>query len=73
MGEIRSTVERIDVPAIVAACVLQAAFFAENVKARPALAQTLSDEQFGLAIGHRNQISLAFVFHGDALPEEFHQ
>ena len=73
MGEISSTVERIDIPAVVAARILQAAFFAENVEARPALVQPLSDEQLGLAIGHRNQIGLAFIFHGDALPKILHQ
>src|SRR5438067_7439437 len=69
MGKIGGAVKGINVPAIVAATVVQPAFFAENIVRGPAGANPFQDELFRIAVGDRDQINVAFVFNLDTLTE----
>ena len=73
MREIRGAIERIDVPAIFAAGVAEAAFFAKHVVLRPVFPNALSNQRLRFAVRRRDQIGLALVFDLDILIEIFHQ
>src|ERR1051326_63627 len=73
VGEVRSAVERIDQPAIVAALVLQAAFFTQDVVTGPKLSYTIANQCLRLPVSNRDQIGFAFVFHRNMLREILHQ
>ena len=73
MREVRRAVQRIDVPAIVAALVAESLLFAENVVRGPLLANAFADQDFGSAISRRHQVGLALVFDLQVLVEVMHQ
>src|SRR5579863_5615643 len=73
MREVRSSVERVHIPAVIAARVAQSAFFAKNVMRGPVLADAFADQCLAVPVGHSNQVRLALVLHFDALAEMFHQ
>ena len=71
--EIRRPVQRIDIPAIVAAAIGARAFFAEEIVSGPALANALHDQLFGRAISLGDQVDIALVFETDAAPKAVHE
>src|SRR5580698_4218504 len=73
VGKVGGAVERVDVPAVVAAGVQQAAFLAEDIVRRPVLAQALANEGFGFAVGDGDQVGLALVFDGYVAMEILHE
>src|SRR5258708_15746216 len=73
MGEIGCAVQRINVPAIVAALVAESLLFTKNIVRRPLLADAFSDQHFGSAVRRRHQIGLALVFNFEMLVEMMHQ
>src|SRR5579863_6124792 len=73
VGEIGGAIERVDVPAVVAAGILQAALFAENVVRRPVLTQALADQDLGFAVSDGNEVSVALVFDGHVAVEVVHE
>ena len=73
MGEVRGAIERVHVPAIVAARIHQALLFAENIVAGPVLLDAFADQNFGLAVRYGDQVGLAFVLDLYTLIKVFHQ
>ena len=73
MCEVRSAIKRIDIPAIVAALIVQSLFFAQHVMRRPLLGDALADQDLGRTIGCRDQVGVAFVLHFQVLVEVMHQ
>src|SRR5215469_11506846 len=61
MGEIGGAVERIDIPAIVAAGVDETLLFAKDVVAGKLTSDPLPDERLRLAVGGRHQIGFSLV------------
>src|SRR6202050_3811797 len=71
MSKVRGSVQRVDVPAVIAARVLQSAFFAEYVMGGPVLAKTLPYENLRITISHRDPIRFALDFTFYMLPKAF--
>src|SRR5688572_33459997 len=69
VSEIGGAIERIHVPAEVAAGLVPRAFFADHVMPRPAGADAVDDELLGLAVGDRDQVDVALIFHQYATGE----
>src|SRR5580658_8612732 len=62
MSEVRGAVERIDVPAIVAALIVQSLLFPQHVVRGKLLTDALADQRFGSAVGRGHQVRIALVF-----------
>ena len=62
MGKIGRAIERIHVPAILAAGIHQTFFLAQYVVGRPTVKDSRSDQRFRLAISDGDEICLALVF-----------
>lgn len=73
MREVRRAVERIDVPAILAALVAEPLLFAQDVVRRPLLPDAFPDQDFGSAVRRGHEISLALVLDLQVLVEMMHQ
>src|ERR1700722_15369112 len=73
MGEVRSAIQWVDVPAIVAALITQPLFFAEHIVCGPVLLDALADQHFRSTVGSRDQIGIPFVFDFQVLMEIMHQ
>ncbi len=73
MCEVGGAVERVDVPAIVAAGIDQALLFAENIVAGPTRFDAFPDQNLGLAVGDRDQVGIALVLDLHVLLEVSHQ
>ena len=71
--EVRRTVERIDIPARVAAGFNAGPFFPHHIVRRKFRSDSLQNERFGLAVGNRDQVDIAFVFDGHASAKMFHE
>src|ERR1035437_41597 len=67
--KIRRAVERIDVPSVVAALIVQPLLFAEHVMQRKLLADALADERLGSAVGGSYQIGVTLVLNLQSLVE----
>src|SRR5215472_7880055 len=65
MREVGGPVERVYIPAEVAAGFPAAAFLPDQVMVRPPLADALHDQLLRSPVGFRDQIGLALVFDGD--------
>ena len=61
MGEIRSPIQRINVPAILAASLGARAFFPENVVLGPALANARGNQLLRLPVSFGDEINVALV------------
>src|SRR6202158_4862300 len=73
MREMRSTVERIDVPAVIAALIVQPLLFAQHVMRGKLLADAFANQRFGSTVCRRHQIGVAFVFNLQTLMEILQQ
>src|ERR1700733_2335521 len=71
--EVRRAVERINIPAILAALVAESLLFAQNVVGWPLLPDAFPDQDFSRAVSRRYQIGFAFVFDLQVLVEVIHQ
>src|SRR5579864_2168123 len=73
MRKVCCAVERIDIPAVLTAGVMQALLLAKNIVIRPQAANAFADQNLRFAIGSGNQIGVAFVFNFDVLVEILEQ
>ncbi len=73
MRKIRSAIERIDIPAVVAALIAEPLLFAQNIVSRPEREDALANQFLGRAIRRRDEISVPFVFNLQMLVEVMHQ
>ena len=73
MCKIRGSIERVDIPAIVASRISEAFLFTQNVVCGKLRADPLADQGLLLAIGNCDQISFAFVLNLDLPIEVLHQ
>src|SRR5579884_1072581 len=73
VGEVRSAIERVNVPAIVASRISEAFLFTQNVVSGKLRADPLADQGLRLAIGNCDQISFALIFNLDLLIEVLHE
>src|SRR6185437_2053325 len=73
MRKIRCAIERIHVPAILAARVHQPVFLTQNVMGGPFFLDSLADQRFRTSVGLRYQIRVAFVLNLHATAEENHK
>ena len=73
MRKVRSAIQRIDVPAIIAALIAESLLFAENVVGWPLLADAITNQCLGGAIGRRHQVGVAFVLNLQLLMKVIHQ
>ena len=71
MREIGGAIERIHVPAVLAAGVAQSFLLAEHVMPRPSLSNAFANQGFRFAIGRGNQVGFAFVLDANVLVEKF--
>src|SRR5580692_6773718 len=71
--EVRRSIERIDIPAILAALVAESLLFAQNIVRRPLLPDPFADQHLGSAVSRRHQVSIALVFDLQMLMEVLHQ
>ena len=69
MREIGGAVQRIDVPAILAALIVQSLLFAQHIMRRKLLGDALADQHLGGAVGRRHQIGVALVLDLQSLME----
>jgi len=73
MGKVRRAIQRIDIPAVIAALVVQSLLFAENVMRGKLLADALADQGLGGAVGCGHQVGVPFVFDLQPLVKIFEQ
>ncbi len=73
MREVRGTVQRIDVPAILAALIAKSLLFAQNIVRGPLLADAFANQHLGGAIGRCHQVRVTLVFDFQMLMEMMHQ
>ena len=62
MREVRRAIQRIYIPAIIAALIAKSLLFTQNVVRGPLLADAVADQHFGSPVGRRYQVSVALVF-----------
>src|SRR5271165_4614481 len=73
VGKVRGAIEGIDVPAEVAALIVESLLFAEDVVPRKLPADALADQSLGSAIRRRHQVGVALVLNLESLVEILHQ
>src|SRR5579863_4149098 len=73
MRKVRGAVERVHIPAVVAALVVQSLLFAKHVVAGKLLLDAFANQRFRSAVGRGNQIGVALVFDLDVLLKILHQ
>ena len=71
--KIRSAIERIDVPLVLAAGFDPRSLFTHHVVSWKLMADPLQNHRLRLSIGHRDQIHVALIFNLHVLPKILHQ
>ncbi len=73
MGKVRGAIERIYVPTVVAALIVESLLFTQYVVPRKLLGDALAYQRFGGAIRSRHQIGVALVFNLESLMKILHE
>jgi hypothetical protein len=73
VGEVCGAIEGVDIPAVVAALVVQSLFFAQHIVPGKLLLDAFTNQRFGSAVGRCDQIGVALVFDLDVLLKIMHQ